>query len=68
MDSIDGDACLCGVMGFITLRPGDTDKEYFDGYTVEQMEWVEQEAEQLQMWGMEEAIGQFKDWRKDGQS
>lgn len=28
------------LLGFLTLRPGDTDAEYFDKYTPEQMEWA----------------------------
>jgi hypothetical protein len=29
-----------GLLGFLTLRPGDTDSEYFDKYTEAQMRWA----------------------------
>lgn len=29
-----------GLLGFLTLRPGDTDDEYFEKYTPEQMAWA----------------------------
>jgi hypothetical protein len=34
-----------GLVGFLTLKPGDTDREYFDGYTPEQMAFAEAAAE-----------------------
>ncbi len=40
MHSIDSDECLKGILGFLTLRPGDTDKEYFSEYTEEQMDFA----------------------------
>jgi hypothetical protein len=53
MDAIDSDETLRGLLGFLTLRPGDTDREYFESYTPRQMEFAESEAEELQMFGME---------------
>ena len=47
MHSIDGDDAVEGLMGFLTLRPGDTDPDYFAGYTPEQMAFCEQHAEAL---------------------
>lgn len=38
--STDGDDCLRSLLGFLTLRPGDTDQEWFDRYTPEQMEFA----------------------------
>lgn len=36
------------LLGFISLRPGDTDSEYFDKYTPSQMEWCQSgRAEEL---------------------
>lgn len=29
MHATDSDACVRGIMGFLTLRPGDTDSDYF---------------------------------------
>lgn len=54
MDAIDSDESLRALLGFLTLRPGDTDPEYFESYTPEQMDFARSEAEQLQMWGMED--------------
>lgn len=47
MDAIDSDACVNSIMGFLTLRPGDTDQDYFYNYTLEQREFCEQHAENL---------------------
>lgn len=43
----DSDANVEGLMGFLTLRPGDTDDEYFESYTAEQRAYCEQHAESL---------------------
>jgi hypothetical protein len=32
----DADATVTGVLAFLSLQPGDTDSEYFEGYTPEQ--------------------------------
>jgi len=53
MDAIDSDETVRGLLGFLTLRPGDTDREYFASYTPEQMAFAEGPAEELQMFGME---------------
>ena len=47
MHSIDGDDAVKALMGFLTLRPGDTDSEYFDGYTPEQLDYCSSHAELL---------------------
>jgi hypothetical protein len=44
---IDSDEALASLMGFLTLRPGDTDDEYFAGYTKEQLAYAEAHAEAL---------------------
>jgi hypothetical protein len=49
----DGDDSLRSVLGWLTLRPGDTDDEYFEKYTPEQMAFAEGDAEMLSIWGME---------------
>jgi hypothetical protein len=46
-NSIDGDDTVRGLMGFLTLQPGDTDKEYFDSYTPEQLSFAATHAEAL---------------------
>lgn len=47
MHSVDGDEAVKALMGFLTLRPGDTDREYFDDYTPRQLEFAAQHAEAL---------------------
>lgn len=47
MHAIDSDESVAALMGFLTLRPGDTDAEYFENYTPEQMEFCQQHAESL---------------------
>ena len=43
----DSDKTIAALLGFLTLRPGDTDAEYFEKYTHEQMEYCTQHAETL---------------------
>ncbi len=45
--AVDSDATVEGIMGFLTLRPGDTDREYFDDYTAEQMDYCRTHGESL---------------------
>ena len=47
MDAIDSDACVKGIMGFLTLCPGDTDDEYFENYTPAQKDYCDRHAEAL---------------------
>lgn len=37
--AIDTIQVIYSLLGFLTLRPGDTDADYFDGYTPEQLDW-----------------------------
>lgn len=55
MHAADSDETLRSLLGFLTLRPGDTDDEYFEGYTPRQMAWVESYAEELSLWADDEA-------------
>jgi hypothetical protein len=50
---VDSDEVLRGLLGFLTLRPGDTDREYFASYTKDQLDFAETDAEELQMFAME---------------
>jgi hypothetical protein len=43
----DSDETLYALLAFLTLRPGDTDAEYFADYTAAQMAFAEGDAEQL---------------------
>ena len=47
MHAIDSDASVRALMGFLTLRPGDTDADYFDAYTDTQRRFCELHAESL---------------------
>lgn len=47
MHADDSDATLASLMNFLTLRPGDTDKQYFAAYTDVQREFCENHAEDL---------------------
>jgi hypothetical protein len=48
LHAIDGDEAVAGLLAFLSLRPGDTDPEWFEGYTPEQLAWVESgRAEEL---------------------
>lgn len=66
MDAIDSDDAVRTLLSFLTLRPGDTDDEYFADYTPEQMEFAETEAENLQLYSMEDEEDypamEFQDW------
>lgn len=47
MDACDSDAAIGGLLGFLTLRPGDTDAEYFANYTPAQLDYCAKYAEAL---------------------
>lgn len=51
--SIDGNAAKECVASLFAMKPGDTDREYFDSYTPEQLEWAEANGEEL---GLEREI------------
>ena len=53
MYCIDSDEVLRALLGFLTMRPGDTDEDYFDGYTATQKEFAESSAEELSIWAIE---------------
>ena len=45
--AVDSDGAVECLMGFLTLRPGDTDAEYFKDYTEAQKNFCSQHAESL---------------------
>lgn len=47
MHAIDSDATVGALLGFLSLRPGDTDAEYFEHYTDRQMKFAENEGGEL---------------------
>lgn len=49
-----GNESVAALLSFLALQPGDTDREYFDAYTPQQMEWATSgRAEELSMIAME---------------
>jgi hypothetical protein len=45
------------VLSYLTLRPGDTDAEYFDTYTRAQLAWRDRFAEELALYALEDTCG-----------
>lgn len=43
----DSNEAVEGLMGFLTLKPGDTDEDYFAKYTPEQLDYCRRYAEAL---------------------
>lgn len=41
LHAIDSEDAAKSLLGFLTLRPGDTDREYFDSYTPQQLTWAQ---------------------------
>lgn len=50
-NSPTGLKAAAALLDFLTLQEGDTDSEYFEGYTERQTEFSECEAEDLRQWG-----------------
>ena len=68
MHAIDSDETLRALLGFLTLQPGDTDSDYFEDYTPEQLEFAEINAENLSLWSVESdedfVAPEFNDWKE----
>lgn len=47
-----GDAAR-SALSWATTRPGDTDAEFFDGYTPGQLAWVDEHAENLSLYSLD---------------
>ena len=66
MHADDSDETLRALLGFLTLKPGDTDRDYFDDYTEDQMDFAQTDAEALAVYAMEPDEGfeapAFVDW------
>jgi len=54
LHAVDSDETVRALLGFLTLRPGDTDREYFAGYTAREWAFVESDAESLSLYACEE--------------
>jgi hypothetical protein len=59
MHGIDSDESVRALLGFLTLRPGDTDDEYFEDYTQEQLDFASEHAETLQMYTLDDDPWEF---------
>jgi hypothetical protein len=46
---IDSDASVAGLLTWLSLGDGDTDDEYFESYTPEQIAWRDDRADDLQL-------------------
>ena len=53
MHAIDSDDATRGVLSSLTLRPGDTDSEFFEKYTEAQLAFASAHAESLSLHAME---------------
>jgi hypothetical protein len=50
LHAVDADATVAGLLAFLSLRPGDTDPKYFQGYTPEQLAFARAEGENLSLY------------------
>ena len=53
MYSIDGDKTVAALLSFLTLKPGDTDPDYFANYTPEQFAFASEHGEAIQCYSMD---------------
>jgi len=53
LHAVDSDECVNGILRFLSLRPGDTDPEFFADDTPRQKAWREERAEGLQLEAMQ---------------
>ncbi len=47
LHSIDGDESVAGLLTFLSLKPGDTDRDFFADYTKRQLEFAREHGETL---------------------
>ena len=52
LHSVDGAESVRGLLVFLSLRPGDTDADYFVSYTSRQLAWRDARAEDLAPWAL----------------
>jgi hypothetical protein len=45
-DPADDDS-VAGLLGFLSLKPGDTDREWFESYTPRQLAWCQEHGDHL---------------------
>lgn len=49
LQACDSDRTVAAILTFLTLKPGDTDRDYFASYSARQLEWAGEHAEALYM-------------------
>lgn len=49
----DSDATVSAILSFLSMKPGDTDREYFESYSAEQLEWADLHGEELAVLALE---------------
>ena len=59
LHAIDSDETVRALLGFLSLQAGDTDSEYFDSYTPEQLAWRDDRAEELALFCEQGSIGDY---------
>ena len=67
LHAIDSEECLRGILSFLTLRRGDTDADYFDTYTAEQLAFAEGDAAELALFADREFAAEYplRDWQPE---
>lgn len=63
----DSDNTVRALLAFLTLRPGDTDPDYFADYTPAQHAFASGDAEELSMYADERNTEPFSDWPEDSE-
>jgi hypothetical protein len=53
LHALDSNATVAGLLAFLSLKPGDTDSEWFEAYSPAQLTWCRIRAEELS-WHVEE--------------
>jgi|SoiMethySBSTD1v2_1073268.scaffolds.fasta_scaffold4385316_1 hypothetical protein len=47
LHAVDSQESIAGLLGFLALREGDTDSEYFEGYDERQLAWRDSERPEV---------------------
>ena len=62
LHSIDGDDSVAGLLAFLSLQPGDTDRDYFDDYSERQLAFAKEHGETLSLYVEELERGMPDGW------
>jgi hypothetical protein len=60
--AVDADETVRALLGFLTLRPGDTDADYFANYTDAQRSFCDTDAEWLSVYALEDSDDALVEW------